>query len=244
MPDGTACGAEKIDDHYLAHRDASNGRAVLRLLGSSDPRQRLWGETASSQPLSQLLNHRMRHRSGYRLAPRCAALLTIALIGTLSLACGNTGEAASGSQSGSQPQASSGSSTPATDACSLLLPAEIETATGLSWGDGALNESLSAAERSVCDWYTAGAEYASVQVMIVTTTSAFEDNRVSAADVFGLTQGSLAIPGADDAYATSEGSLIGMDIDDSFVQVTFIPPGPGEVLSATLELARLVAGRL
>jgi hypothetical protein len=130
------------------------------------------------------------------------------------------------------------------DACSLLTPSQISSATGLTWGSGTTNTSLSVAGRSVCDWHTAGSEYAAVQVMVVSDASSFEANKASASEVFGLSPGGVSIGGADDAYATSEGSLIAMRIGNHFVQVSYIPPGPGNVLSNTMSLAQNVAAGL
>ncbi len=124
------------------------------------------------------------------------------------------------------------------------MTSEIATATGLGWVDGTVNASLSAQGRSVCDWVAAGSQYATVQVMTVADATVFEANRDTAREVFGLVEGDIAVAGADLAYASSEGSLIAMVIGDLFVQVSYIPPGPGNVLSATRQLALAVAGRL
>lgn len=132
----------------------------------------------------------------------------------------------------------------AVDACPLLTPAQIYSATGLNWGAGTPNPSLSVSGRSVCDWYTEGGEYAAVQVMVVPDASSFEANRSSANEVFGLAPGGVSIAGVDEAYATAEGSLVAMRVGGLFVQVSYIPPGPGNVLSSAIALAQDVAGGL
>lgn len=183
-----------------------------------------------------------RRHINLRATTRLTALLTVTLIG-----CGGAESGADGGASGSSPATAAGSSgAPAAtvDACSLLTSSEIAAATGLGWGEGTVNASLSARGRSVCDWVATGGDYATAQVMTVADASIFEANRDSAREVFGLVQGDVSITGADRAYATSEGSLIAMVVGDLFVQVTYIPPGPGNVMSATRQLATAVAGRL
>lgn len=176
---------------------------------------------------------------------RTVMLPTGALLASLLVSCSGANDTPAGGEGDSTLQAPAATVTPAVvDVCSLLTPSDITTATGLSWAEGAFDETLSAQDRFVCNWYNAGGGYALVQVMVVANPAAFDQNRVEAADVFGLAEGSLVIAGADGAYATEEGSLVGMDIQDRFVQVTYVPPGPGNVLDATRQLAQVVAERL
>jgi hypothetical protein len=46
------------------------------------------------------------------------------------------------------------------------------------------------------------------------------------------------------AYATAEGSIIGMQVEGGYLQVSYIPTGPGTVLEETTQLATLAAANL
>ncbi len=126
---------------------------------------------------------------------------------------------------------------PAPDPCSLLTAADIEDATGVRFGEGAFNADLSGDMQSICDWIgTVG--YATVQTLIV-PIDVWAAQRESAAIVFAVVD--VDIPGADAAYVTEEGSLIGMQVAGMFLQVSYIPPGPGDVLPQTTALAATAA---
>jgi len=131
------------------------------------------------------------------------------------------------------------------DPCALLTAAEITTATGIDFGDGVFNEDLSGDAQAICDWLSSGSEFATAQVLILDAgAGAFDSNMASAEEVFGLATDPVNVAGAGQSYATAEGSIVGMDIGGLFVQVSYIPPGPGNVLDATLELAAIAAGRM
>lgn len=123
------------------------------------------------------------------------------------------------------------------DPCSLLTAADIEAATGLPFGEGTFNTDLSSEFTAVCDWQATGAEYATAQVLILAAPGSYESNKAGTADVFGIVD--VDIPGADAAYASEEGSLIGISLDGGLMQVAYIPPGPGNVLDQTKELATI-----
>lgn len=131
------------------------------------------------------------------------------------------------------------------DPCSLLTAGEISAATGIEFGEGAINEAISRGEQSVCDWVSAGSEFATAQVLIVDGGGdQFEGNMSTAEEIFGLATEPAAVAGADRTYATAEGSIVAMDIGGTFVQVAYIPAGTENVLDATLELAAIAAGRM
>jgi len=131
------------------------------------------------------------------------------------------------------------------DPCTLLTAAEITAATGVEFGEGAPNAAIAAPERAACDWISTGAEFATAQVFIVDASPGqFEAAMADAADIFGLTTDPVNVPGADNSYATAEGSIVAMDIGGVFLQVSYIPAGPGTVLDQTLQLAAIAAGRM
>jgi hypothetical protein len=129
------------------------------------------------------------------------------------------------------------------DACALLTAAEISATTGVEFGDGTINETMTRDGQVVCDWLSTGSEFATAQVLVV-GGDVFDSNQSSAEEVFGLTTNPVDVPGADRTYATAEGSIVAMDIHGKFVQVAYIPSGPGEVLDTTLALAEIAAGRM
>jgi hypothetical protein len=129
------------------------------------------------------------------------------------------------------------------DPCSLLTSAEISATTGVEFGEGTINDSMTHDGQAVCDWVSTGSDFATAQVLIV-ASDVFDTNKSSAEEVFGLATDPVEVAGADRTYATAEGSIVAMDIGGEFVQVAYVPSGPGEVLDKTLALAEIVAGRM
>lgn len=124
--------------------------------------------------------------------------------------------------------------------CLLLTTDDLMAATGLAFGEGAVNEDLSSDTQIICDWVTEEAsDFAIAQVLIA--EYGYEDAKAGTAGVYTLVD--VSIPGASQAYATEEGSLIGMEIDGLYVQVAYIPSGPGSVLDETTALATAAAAR-
>lgn len=131
------------------------------------------------------------------------------------------------------------------DPCQLLTSAEISATTGIDFGEGTLSDVITGAGQTACDWISTGSEFATAQVLILDAgPGQFDANMAGAEDVFGLTTDPVDVPGADRTYATAEGSIVAMDIGGIFVQVAYIPSGPGTVLDETLQLAVIAAGRM
>jgi hypothetical protein len=124
------------------------------------------------------------------------------------------------------------------DPCALLTVEEIMTTTGVPFDEGVFNEELSSEGQVICDW-TGSEEFALVQVLFHDFDS-FEGNRESAAEFTGEAT-DVEIPGVGAAFATGEGSIIGMQVDGGYLQVSYIPNGPGTVLEETTQLATVVA---
>lgn len=152
----------------------------------------------------------------------------------------STTNAAEGGDATTTSEANDAQPAGAIDPCSLLTTSDIEAATGLAFDDGTFNEQLSSDSQVICDWI-ASEEFATVQTLIV-PDDVFDSQRESAAEAFDVSDVSIA--GADTAYATTEGSLIGMSVDGMFLQVAYIPTGPGEVLDATTQLATTAVANL
>ena len=124
------------------------------------------------------------------------------------------------------------------DPCALLSVEDIVTATGVAFDEGVFNEELSSESQVICDW-TGSEEFALVQVLFHDIDS-FEGNRDSAEEFTGGVT-DAEIPGVSAAFASDEGSIIGMQVDDGYLQISYIPNGPGTVLEETTQLATVVA---
>jgi hypothetical protein len=127
------------------------------------------------------------------------------------------------------------------DPCSLLTGAEVDAATGLDFGEGAINAMVSQEFLKACDWVGPGGVQ-TVQVLVTNVDGSYDGNKTSAAGVYGSAD-DVTVAGATRAYAVKGGFLIGMDMDDVFLQVSYITTSP-KVAAATLDLAGKAAGRM
>lgn len=134
----------------------------------------------------------------------------------------------------------SGASGESVDPCSLLTVEDLQVATGVDFGEGAVNDAMTNDTNAVCDWASSGDEFATAQVIIVRGGAENLDSQKEGADEVSPTS-EVEVQGADQAYRTEEGSIVGMAIGDDFVQVSYIPSGPGDVGDATLQLAETAA---
>ncbi|MDH3189793.1 MAG: DUF3558 domain-containing protein [Acidimicrobiia bacterium] len=125
------------------------------------------------------------------------------------------------------------------DPCSLLTVDDIEAATGQGFAQGTFNESFLSSDFAICDWVSTG-DFATVQVL-VSSLDSYDSQRASAGGALSVSD--ISIAGASDAYV-AEGSLIGMRVNGMFVQVSYLPPGPGDVTEATTQLAEVVVANL
>jgi hypothetical protein len=125
------------------------------------------------------------------------------------------------------------------DPCSLLTKAEVDAATGGSFAEGAINTLVSQDHLQACDWQSSG--IATVQAL-VTSVDAFDTSRQVAVDTYGSAD-DVSIPGAKRAYVVKGGFLIGMDMGEVFLQVSYIATG-SNVAAAVLDLAGKAAGRM
>lgn len=172
------------------------------------------------------------------VVPVAAILLLIA-------ACGGGSESTTvpagdgGTTTTTEAPSNDGGDGPGIDPCGLLSTSDLESATGIEFGEGTYNESLSQDELWICDWVASGSGFATAQVLIVPSAAAFEGNRDSAADALGGVD-DVEVPGADGAYRTTDGSILGMLVGDTFVQVAFIGAGSADPAEATLEMATTV----
>ncbi len=132
-------------------------------------------------------------------------------------------------------------STSLPDPCGLLTVDELHQATGVDFPEGSLNEALSNDSQVICDWVNED-PLSTAQVLVNANGASFEDQRASVEDAFG--EPTVDVDLADGAYRTTEGSLVAMKVGPLFVQVSYIPNGPGDVADATVALAGDVLARL
>lgn len=127
------------------------------------------------------------------------------------------------------------------DSCEGLTEQEISTATGLAFAPGAPSTIADADFQDACDWVTNDG-MATAQLIIV-DVDVYDQNKASASAVSDTTA-DIAVPGTDAAYATFDGSIIGMQLGDRFVQMAVIASDGVDRSAAVLELATLVVTRL
>jgi hypothetical protein len=149
-------------------------------------------------------------------------------------------ESARPSAGSDQPVTTREASAIAPDPCSLLTTDEIDAATGLTFGDGAVNETVTQENQTACDWLAVSG-LGIVQVLVL-TVDVYDSSRDSASEIVGVVD--VSVPGASRAYATDDGSIVGMDMGGTYLQVSFLSSDQPDVSAATLQLAAAAAGRL
>lgn len=148
------------------------------------------------------------------------------------------------------------------DACGLLSAEEVSKATKLVAQDGQLNDDLVTDTQSVCEWQTAekekkkdgskdgnkdgnkGKESSDVPeevsfVQVVVNQAKYKVARQEARQVLGSAP-EFKLKGADAAYVTGQGTVIGLKVGEFFSQVTNLPLNE----PALKDLASRVAFRL
>jgi hypothetical protein len=126
------------------------------------------------------------------------------------------------------------------DPCAVLTTADLEQATGVVW----TQQPAADPAEPACRW-TSATPSGLVQVFLTGTDgSSFEENRQSIR-VGDAEPSDAEVEGADEAFATPDGSLVGMRVGDRYVQVTYASaatePPAGAVTTA---LAAIAAGRV
>jgi hypothetical protein len=118
--------------------------------------------------------------------------------------------------------------------CLLLTTGDIEEATGVTFSEGTVNESLSDEVKIACDWAsTELSSFSFVQVLIADYP--YDETKAGTESVYTVTD--ISIPGANRAYATDDGSIIGMEVGGLYVQVSYITGDEVDVLAITTDLA-------
>ena len=168
--------------------------------------------------------------------------LFILAAGLVLAGCSSESTPTSGGSTATTPPAASATTGAAGDGlpdpCTLLTKSEVDAATGGTFGQGAINTTVSQEFISACDWQSSGV--ATVQVL-VTTVDAFETSRQAAAQTYGSAD-DVTVPKAKRAYVAKGGFLIGMDMGEIYLQVSYIATG-ANVAAVVRDLAAKTAGR-
>ncbi len=173
---------------------------------------------------------------------------TVAAYATLALACALTLTGCSNggatNETATTAAADSGGGAPdAGDACALLTGSDVTGVLGVAFDEAKHNDELSGGAQDICEWWASDGSVAFVQVLVLPGAGQFATQRGSAAEVMGDLQ-DVTVPGASSAYAVASGSILGMSMGDTFVQVSNITTSSDDVTDQTVALATIVAGNL
>jgi hypothetical protein len=130
------------------------------------------------------------------------------------------------------------------EACSLLAVDEAEEAMGLDPELGLGVTRLVVAPVSQCTWSPPdGTAYPQVVVRVAVSPFTFADQR-AAGEATYPTVDDVSVPGASDAFVTTKGKHLGMDVGPNWVLVTLVRDSDEHLTKEVTELAGLVAGRM
>jgi hypothetical protein len=130
------------------------------------------------------------------------------------------------------------------DACSLLDQGTIVEGAGILVEKGKIDSDLSSDTVSVCAWRPKSGTFPVIMVYLSEGAEQVETQRLEAENGFGVPSVDVTVAGARDAYAAGNGSLIGMVVDDYFVQVSYLTTGIEDALDKTTPLAAVAAARM
>jgi hypothetical protein len=129
------------------------------------------------------------------------------------------------------------------DPCDAITSAQIEAALGSQYDEAKPNVYQSNETQSVCEWWSTTHEGTFVQVLIKSDASLVASERESADLGLGATVDEQ-VEGATDAYSMLSGAMIGMAVDDYFVQVSNLSGDGGDQTPETIALARIVTASI
>ena len=172
-------------------------------------------------------------RSAIRTHTALRALAVTAAVCLALAACSSADSGATNSSLLTLSQAAGSGALP--DPCSLLTPADIATASGVTMADGAINGQLSNDTQSICEWKPAGG-FPFVQVIVSGTADQVTTERATADSMLGATT-DVTVPGATGAYSVANGTIVGMAAGGHFLQVAFMSTNSADVSTITTALA-------
>jgi hypothetical protein len=126
------------------------------------------------------------------------------------------------------------------DPCALWATTDLDAITGAVWTQRPLPE----AGGPICDWTSDAPPGLTKAFVAADTGDSFKNNRASISNG-GVEPTEIKIEGADKAFTTADGGLVGMKVGNWYVQVDFAtqPPAadPGSI---TQQLAAKAAAQL
>lgn len=132
---------------------------------------------------------------------------------------------------------------PVPNPCDTLDTAMINETLGSEYDDAKPNELQSNDRQSVCEWWSKDQGGTFVQVLIKVDATSVTAERESANNGLGATVDEKVV-GATDAYSMLSGAMIGMAVDDYFVQVGNLTGKGGDLTLETTALAEAVAAAI
>jgi hypothetical protein len=132
---------------------------------------------------------------------------------------------------------------PLPDSCTLLTTSQIKAAANVILSEGSPNAEMSGANRSVCEWASAGNPSPFIQVLVAVGADSIAEERASAEASLGVSE-EVGVVGGGSAYTVANGSVLGMRVGDYFVQVTYVAGDSADVGIVTSALAQDVAKAL
>jgi ABC-type glycerol-3-phosphate transport system substrate-binding protein len=129
------------------------------------------------------------------------------------------------------------------DPCHVLTRTIVGQTTGVTMLRADFDEDLSNDHQRVCAWRPAAGGYPVVQVFVSEGGDQVAAQRADAESGLGAST-DVTIDGATDAYVVGKGSIVGMVVDDTFVQVALIEPTGEDVSAVTITLAKQAAARV
>ncbi|WP_062299596.1 DUF3558 domain-containing protein [Demequina maris] len=129
------------------------------------------------------------------------------------------------------------------DPCDLLSAADLEAASGVGFGGGVLAEDIATETQASCVWNAIDGPLPIVQVLVVAGADLAASQRESTEEWMGASA-DVDVAGATDAYAVGEGTILGMQVDDVFVEVSYMSGDEGDLTAITADIAEVVAGNL
>jgi len=131
------------------------------------------------------------------------------------------------------------------DPCSVWTVADLEAATGLIFGEGVYNETMSVNGQDICDWITTGDVLANAQVLVLAPGLDHDFLRSGTEASAGPVTG-VKMDGAEVAHISGDGRILGIDLGGGVVlQLAYIPPlGVTDTGEQLIELANAAVANL
>ncbi len=149
------------------------------------------------------------------------------------------GPAGGSATTGPAPKPADGARLP--DPCAVLTQDEINEVSGLDFGPGEFKDQLSNDDKVICGWVSEK-PFASLQVMVWTTEWSNYDEARDSMIQLKFDPKDATIPGANRAFTVP--GIVGVDLGDLYLQVSYSRPRGETVDAPALELASKAVSRI